>query len=67
MKRGAIVSQNDEASPQQKDDPLLSASKAGWPTTLRYALLLLVKHGTVGAIMVTVADLVIRLLGHLGH
>jgi hypothetical protein len=30
-------------------DALLAASSAGWPTTLRYALLLLVTRGTIGA------------------
>ncbi|QYN22884.1 hypothetical protein [Amycolatopsis sp. DSM 110486] len=28
---------------------LLTAATAGWPTTLRYALLLLITRGTIGA------------------
>jgi hypothetical protein len=38
-------------------DPLLNAARDGWATTLRYALLLLVKRGTVGVIIWTVLEL----------
>ncbi|AUS78290.1 hypothetical protein C1701_07825 [Actinoalloteichus sp. AHMU CJ021] len=39
---------NDVVPDRRSDDPALDAATSGWGTTLRYALLLLVRRGSVG-------------------
>lgn len=50
-----------------KVDSLLEAAKEGWDTTFRYAFLLLVKRGTVGAIILTSIELMRAVVGHWLH
>jgi hypothetical protein len=52
---------------RSKADSLLEAAKEGWDTTFRYAFLLLVKRGTVGAIILTSLELMRAVVGHWLH
>ncbi|WP_016701195.1 hypothetical protein [Actinoalloteichus spitiensis] len=57
----ALSWKDDPAPSRRPDDPALDAATAGWGTTLRYALLLLVRRGSVG-----IGALVLLYLGHRG-